>query len=190
MESLEDEEYRKEHEKEFQEALSNAESITPWRKSLLPHEQNLLEKGELQNVTHKGSSSLWLEAPSSTPPDGKTLVYRPMGDLEVKYLLDNNQLPDTQPYQAIIAGYVGRWYANKYLTGKKWTDTKPSTIVEFVTPTELVETLKKMQCKVEDGAISMGLGNKAGKGLPLFNKSIAEGNTSWRIVKVKRNKKK
>ena len=31
-----------------------------------------------------------------------------------------------------------------------------------------------IQHKVEDGAISMGLGNEAGKGLPLFNQVLAK----------------
>jgi hypothetical protein len=35
----------------------------------------------------------------------------------------------------------------------------------------------------------MGLGNKAGKGLPMFNESMKSGQTTWRIVKVKRMKK-
>jgi hypothetical protein len=61
--------------------------------------------------------------------------------------------------------------------------------VEFLAPLTLIETLKGMQMKVEDGALSMGLGDKAGGGLPLFNESIKSGDTTWRIVKVKRNKK-
>lgn len=63
--------------------------------------------------------------------------HRPMGDLEVKYLIEHKLLPDTQPYQAIIEGQVGRAYATKYLTGKKWTDTHPTTVVEFTTPVEV-----------------------------------------------------
>ena len=109
-----------------------------------------------------------------------------MGDAEVTYLWENKFLPDTQPYQAIIEGPVGRWYSNKYLNGAKWTDTNPSTIVEFVVPIELIEILKTMQTKIEDGAMSMGLGHKAGKGLGLFNQSMKDGKTTFRIVKVKR----
>jgi hypothetical protein len=86
-----------------------------------------------------------------------------------------------------VEGHSGRWYSNKYLNGKKWTDTHPSTIVEFTAPSELIETLKKMQIKIEDGVMSMGLGHKAGKGLGLFNQSIKDGATTFRIVKVKRN---
>jgi hypothetical protein len=62
--------------------------------------------------------------------------------------------------------------------------------VEFTCPEKLIETLKSIQMKAEDGALSMGLGHKAGGGLELFNKSIESGETTWRIVKVKRNHKK
>lgn len=177
-------------EAKLPDVTANAVSISGSLKRLLPHERALYESGELLNITHHGSSSIWLEAPSLVVPSGRTLVYRPMGDLEVLYLMEHGELPNTQPYQAIIEGETGRSYANKYLTGAKWTDTKPTTIVEFCAPTELIEALKQRQMKVEDGALSMGLGDKAGKGLPLFNESLRKGETTFRIVKVKRNKDK
>jgi len=49
--------------------------------------------------------------------------------------------------------------------------------------------LFEKQHKAEDGTISMGLGNKAGGCLNLFNDSVAKRFPSWRIVKVKRRKK-
>ncbi|KYR02810.1 hypothetical protein DLAC_00275 [Tieghemostelium lacteum] len=171
---------------DFEKAKEKADPITKYYKSLKPWEKELLDSGRLENITHHGATSVYLEAPSTIPTDGKTNVYRPMGDIEIEYLVTNGLLPDTQPYQAIIQGSVGRNYANKYLTGKKWTNTSPSTIVEFTCPVELVEQLKKIQIKVEDGALSMGLGSAAGGGLPLFNDSIANQQTSWRIVKIKR----
>ena len=174
----------------FLSAVSKAVPITGWLKRLLPHELALYNAGELQNITHHGSSSIWLEALSSTPDAGRTNVYRPMGDLEVRYLVEHGELPDTQPYQAIIEGDNGRLYANKYLTGAKWTNTSPTTIVEFCAPTALIEVLKERQVKVEDGALSMGLGDKAGKGLPLFNESMRNRETTYRIVKIKRSKEK
>jgi len=119
-----------------------------------------------------------------SPPT--TNAYRPMGDIELLFLLAHNALPSTQPYQAIIEGKAGRAYAEKYLTGAKWVNTAPTTVVEFSTPVALVNTLFTRQHKAEDGAVSMGLGDKAGGGLGLFNASIAEGATTWRIVKVKR----
>jgi hypothetical protein len=85
---------------------------------LLPHEIDLLDRELLVNITHHGANAVWLEAPSTIPIVGKCNVYRPMGDLEVEFLVKNNILPDTQPYQAIIEGPVGRWYSNKYLTGR------------------------------------------------------------------------
>lgn len=153
---------------------------------LLPHEQELLANGALRDVTHTGASSIWLEAGSTMPALGKTTVYRPMGDEEICYLVKHNQLPDTQPYQAIIEGPAGREYAEKYLSGRKWVDTCPTTVVEFTAPAELIAILYEMQHKPEDGVMSIGLGHKAGGGLPLFNQSIADGDTTWRIVKVKR----
>ncbi|KAJ3297738.1 hypothetical protein HK104_000149 [Borealophlyctis nickersoniae] len=133
---------------------------------------------------------MWLEAPLSDTPPGKTTVYRPMGDTETIYLVQHNVLPDTQPYQTIVEGARGWWYSNKYLTGQKKTNTHPSTVVEFTCPVELIEKLKTMQIKVEDGAMSMGLGCKAGGGLGMFNESMRNGETTYRIVKVKRAKKK
>ncbi|CAF1624590.1 unnamed protein product [Rotaria magnacalcarata] len=177
-------------ESNFQNALSKAVPINGWLKRLLPHERELYESGQLQNITHHGSSSIWLEAPSSLPQPEKTLVYRPMGDTEVIYLVEHGELPATQSYQAIIEDENGRLYSNKYLTGPKYVATHPTTIVEFCAPTELIEALKKIQMKVEDGALSMGLGHKAGKGLPLFNESMRKGDTTFRIVKIKRSKDK
>ncbi|KAK5577093.1 hypothetical protein RB653_002031 [Dictyostelium firmibasis] len=176
----------KENEKEFLKSLERSEPIGKGLKYLLPHERQLLDSGELKNITHRGSSSVWLESLSSVPPEGKINVYRPMGDLEIIFLVENGFLPNTQPYQAIIEGSNGRQYANKYLTGKKWTDTNPSTIVEFTCPIELIEHCKSIQTKIEDGAISIGLGNKAGNTLPFFNDSLKSTQTTFRIVKIKR----
>ena len=160
---------------------------------LLPHEQALLGSGDLRDVTHKGSTSRWLTAPSTSRqdlPEGHTLVYRPMGDAEVHHLLQYNELPSTQPYQAIIEGTVGRVYAEKYLRGHKKVDTSPTTVVEFCITCELVDTLMNIQHKVEDGAISMGLGDKAGGGLPLFNNELSRSPLGFRIVLVKRRTKR
>lgn len=178
--------YYDEEVKNFKKALARAVPIKKGLKQLLPHELELFNDGKLSNITHKGSTSVWLEAPSHLPPEGMTSVYRPMGDIEAVYLWENKELPETQPYQAIIEGSIGRNYADKYLTGKKYTDTMPSTIVEFIVPVDVIETLQSMQMKVEDGALSMGLGDKAGKGLPIFNAALREGRSSFRIVKVKR----
>jgi hypothetical protein len=175
---------------EFQGPLSKAVPIHSWLKRLLPHELVLYNTGALQNITHHGSSSIWLEAISLKPRPEQTTVYRPMGDTEVMYLVEHGQLPDTQPYQAIIEGENGRSYAKKYLTGAKWTNTRPTTVVEFCTSITLIETLKQKQMKIEDGALSMGLGCRAGKGLALFNDSMRNGETTFRIVMVKRSKDK
>jgi hypothetical protein len=86
-------EYGKLIEREYQKALSKAQPLSKGKKSLLPHEADLLERGELKNITHKGATSIWLEAPSSVPKKGQTNVYRPMGDTEVLYLLEHLQLP-------------------------------------------------------------------------------------------------
>merc|ERR1712139_322286 len=99
-------------------------------------------------------------------------------------------LPDTQPYQTIVVGNEGRIYAEKYLRGRKSVDSSPTTAMEFRAPRPLIQQLFTMQSKNEDGAISHGLGNKGGRGLPLFNASIRNGETSFRIVLVKRFEKK
>merc|ERR1712232_193202 len=137
------------------------------------------------DITHAGASSIWLSAESSTLVDESlTLVYRPMGDDECSYLLTNGILPDTQPYQTIVEGPGGRIYAEKYLRGHKSVDSSPTTVVEFLAPRTLIRQLFEMQSKNEDGAISHGLGNKGGRGLPLFNASLENGEISFRIVMV------
>ena len=168
--------------------------------NLLPHEKRLLQSGALHEATHAGASSIWLEAPSMqlTDPD-LCLVYRPMGDPELKHLLQNGVLPDTQPYQTIVEGEAGRKYAEKYLRGLKKASpsrplhSTPSTVVEFVVPRTLVQQLFAMQTKIEDGALSHGLGDKGGNGLPLFNACLRQGREtgaagSFRIVLVKRTR--
>merc|ERR1711865_481068 len=126
----------------------------------------------------------------STPPShihtSFVLVYRPMGDEECSHLLTHGILPDTQPYQTIVEGEEGRSYAEKYLRGHKSVDSSPTTVVEFTAPRSLIRRLFEMQSKNEDGAISHGLGNKGGRGLPLFNASLREGEATFRIVMVKR----
>lgn len=155
-------------------------------KYLLPHERSLLETGQLQDNTHQNASSVWLSSPScSETPDGTTLVYRPMGDVELAWLRETGLLPATQPYQAIIQGEVGRRYAEKFLNGRKKVDTHPSSVVEFAAPAELVERLFAEHTKVEDGALSCGLGSAAGRGLPSFNAALEAGEATWRIVTVK-----
>mmetsp|Transcript_37395 Transcript_37395/g.60890 ORF Transcript_37395/g.60890 Transcript_37395/m.60890 type:complete len:122 (+) Transcript_37395:3-368(+) len=114
------------------------------------------------------------------------MVYRPMGDKEMGYLREQGTLPATQPYQTIVEGEGGRIYAEKYLRGHKSVDTAPTTVVEFEVPRALWDTLFNMQHKAEDGAVSHGLGDKGGKGLPLFNAALCNGEATWRIVLVKR----
>lgn len=65
-------------------------------------------------------------------------------------------------------------------------DTDVTTIVEFVVPCSVVNELFDIQHKAEDGVISMGLGNKAGNGLSLFNEALRKPGCSYRIVMVKR----
>merc|ERR1712079_237130 len=104
------------------------------------------------------------------------------GDLECGHLLAHGLLPDTQPYQTIVEGEEGRAYAEKYLRGHKSVDSSPTTVVEFVAPRALVARLFAMQSKNEDGAISHGLGDKGGHGLPLFNEGLQSGATTFRFV--------
>lgn len=128
---------------------------------LLPHEKQLLDDGKLVDITHLNTSS-------SEPQYGFVNVYRVMGDTELLYLLENLELPSTQPYQAIVEGSDGRKYMEKYLGGQKYVATSPTTVIEFTIRKELKDKLFAMQHKIEDGVISMGLGNKAGNGLVYF----------------------
>eukprot|EP01091_Cochliopodium_minus_P002702 TRINITY_DN12555_c0_g1_i1.p1 TRINITY_DN12555_c0_g1~~TRINITY_DN12555_c0_g1_i1.p1 ORF type:complete len:168 (+),score=40.93 TRINITY_DN12555_c0_g1_i1:132-635(+) len=155
-------------------------------KYLLPHEKELLNKNLLKDISHPNSSSIWLECNCSEPIEGQTTVYRVMGDLELLYLMENNKLPDSQPYQTIVEGENGRRYVEKYLKGQKKVDSLPTTVVEFIIPIDTLKLLFSMQQKIEDGAISHGLGSKGGGGLNIFNQNLI----SWKIVTVKRNEKK
>lgn len=156
---------------------------------LLPHETALVAAGSLQDITHGKSSAIWLSADSTDVDEGsgQTTVYRHMGDPEVAYLLQHGTLPATQPYQTIVEGQKGRDYCEGYLRGHR----KPSgniitTVVEFLAPKALIDQLFAMFKKAEDGCFSHGLGDKGGKGLPLFNASLSSGETTFRIVLVKR----
>jgi len=180
---------------------------------LLPHERELVERGLLTDVTHEGATAVWLHAESTLPgsighgagsggstgavdssgassscaePVPMTAVYRPMADPELHHLLKHGVLPSTQPYQTIVRGAPGRAYAEKYLRGAKWVDSSPTTVVEFLCATSLIDTLFAMQCKPEEGTLSHGLGDKGGKGLEQFNASLASGASRHRIVLVKR----
>ena len=154
---------------------------------LLPHEATLLEQGLLVDISH-GGSNIWLkgEAHEGLLSLMMTVVYRPMGDFEVLHLVKHGTLPSTQPYQAIMEGEAGRRYAEKYLKGIKRVDTSPTTVVEFTAPRAFIEGLFRNQSKIEDGAMSTGLGNKAGKGLAAFNSRLLDGSITYRIVLVKR----
>jgi len=148
----------------------------PWRrrgirkkskasKSLLqPHERALVASGELSNVTHPGALAVWLEAASK----------------EVSWWSTTN-CQRRSPTRPFPEGPAGRRYSEKYLTGHKWVDTAPTTVIEFDCPSQLIEELFAIQHKPEDGALSMGLGHKAGGGLPLFNQSLANGATTWNV---------
>jgi len=157
-------------------------------KSLLMHERSLLDNGDLVNITHNKSTSGWLvgQLTPVSPCDLTTTVYRPMGDIELMYLLEHKTLPTTQPYQAIIEGATGFKYSGKYLNGAKKVDTSPTTIVEFVVPKDFLAHMLSIQSKVEDGAISVGLGGKAGNCIGMFNELMSNGVIQFRIVKVKR----
>jgi hypothetical protein len=153
---------------------------------LLKHEKELLQNGLIKNITHKSSSSIWLRTESSNVAQPYVNVYRVMGDSELMYLLNNKQLPSTQPYQAIVAGEEGRNYMEKYLHGLKHVDTNPTTVVEFTIVQTLYDTLFTIQHKIEDGVISIGLGKYAGNSLDLFNNDLANNTSQFKIVTVKR----
>lgn len=151
---------------------------------LLPHEKDLLKAGALIDVSHPGAKHIWLRCDSAYE-NNRISIYRHMGDIEFKYLLENNQLPSTQPYQTITKGEEGRRYCEKYLKGFKKVNTSITTIVEFMVDKNLIDKLFSIQSKIEDGTISHGLGSKAGRTLDMFNKSLKE-TTTWKIVMVKR----
>jgi hypothetical protein len=157
-------------------------------KLLLAHELKLFDSGQLVNVTHAKASSITLVAACGSAAAGRTLVYRPMGDEEVQYLVDNGALPETQPYQAIIRGHAGRSYADKFVVGAKQVDTHPSSIVEFNMPTALIDALFAIQHKAEDGALSHGLGRAAGRTVAQFNAALTNGSGWFRVVKVRRRR--
>lgn len=158
---------------------------------LLPHEVALLSAGELQDVTHHNASSKWLFAEStdeSTLDPGRVLIYRHMGDTEFAHLLTQNQLPDTQPYQTITRSQEGRSYCESYLRTNKFVNTSPTTVVEFNCKKAMIDHFYEIQRKPEEGTLSHGLGDKAGKTLPVFNAALLSGDSTWRVVLIKRGK--
>lgn len=171
---------------DVEQLRARAQALGKGSKLLLPHEAALLADGKLVNVTHAKASSIVLLAPCSPVALGRTLLYRPVGDAELKHLVEHGVLPSTQPYQAVVRGHGGRTYADKFVDGVKKNDTHPTTVVEFDVSTELVERLFQKQHKAEDGALSHGLGHAAGHTLPLFNEALATKQATYRIVRVKR----
>jgi len=162
---------------------------------LKKHEKELLESGELKEVTWKNARARHLSADSTEPPPKRVCVYRHMGDEEFEFLLTNGILPgaddiDWLVYQTIVEGKGGRDYCEKYFSGSKKSTPTKTTIVEFICKEKFVHELFEMQSKVEDGCLSHGLGPKAGHEkaptLPSFNKRIKNGKITWRIVRVKR----
>ncbi len=172
-------------------------------RELLPHEAELVETGVLRCVTHVGARCHVFEAEPgcsrraasaeqarALAEKDTTLVYRHMADKELAVLLERHQLPATQPYQTIVRGDEGLRYCRKYITGKKRVDTDITTIVEFCAPSKLVEQLFAVFHKAEDGCVSTGLGDKAGKTLPLFNAALADGSIVFCPIVVKRAMRK
>jgi len=171
--------------------------------AILPHERELLQRGTLEDTSHKGASARWLTLPAqfhtvtgmarllnlTSDLDAKITVFRHMSDVEFAFLRENNQLPDTQPYQTIVCGEEGFNYCMKYFTGIKKVDSNPTTIVQFLVDKLLIDELFQMQAKAEDGVMSHGLGDKGGKGLPKFNEALEKGQIQWVIRLVKRNGK-
>ena len=162
---------------------------------LRPHEKGMLARGELVDLTHRNASSFHLRAESGVPGEGRALLYRHMGDREAEFLMREGVLPDTQPYQTVTRGENGRAYCEKYLFGRKKVNTAPTTVFEFDVPAALADRLWEMQHKPEDGCLSHGLGDKGGRGLPLFNECLAReaaeagGARRFRVVTVKRARK-
>lgn len=159
---------------------------------------DLLQAGAIKDVTHTNASSNWLYAPSTTILEEaqhdnaddnilKCCCYRHMGDIELQFLLQTHQLPDTQPYQTLTRNEEGRRYCEMYLRSNKYVDTCPTTVVEFLCPKALIDDLYRIQSKIEDGTMSHGLGNKAGKTLSRFNEALARGEITWRLVLIKRS---
>ena len=131
-------------------------------------------------------------APAADPAQFQ-LVYRHMCDAEFSVLRETGLLPSTQPYQTIVCGDSGFGYCMKYFTEKKKyigqkddSSDKKSTFVVFAVESTLVDSLFAMQSKAEDGVLSHGLGDKGGKGLPVFNAALLEGRIRWAVRLVKR----
>ena len=89
----------------------------------------------------------------------------------------------TQPYQAIIEGSRGCICSEKYLSGTKWTNTHPSTVVEFVAQRRSSSRCSHANSGRWSAVVRTG---RQGGRLAEFNSHIANGGTTWRIVKVKR----
>ena len=142
---------------------------SPPKAGLWPHEKALLESGALTEISHKGASSVLLQAPQlgeqapeaeleafenmaqedearkAVESEEMVSIYRHMTDKECSYLRERGRLPDSQPYQTIVEGTEGFEYCKKYFCGKKKVTPPVSTIVEFMCPRSLVDRLFAMQ---------------------------------------------
>jgi hypothetical protein len=94
-----------------------------------------------------------------------------------------------EPYQTIVRGEEGFNYCKKYFGGGKRVDSNVTCIVEFECEEKMVADLFSRFSKAEDGCMSTGLGHKAGKTLSIFNDCLKRGETTFRIVFVRRLKK-
>jgi hypothetical protein len=89
-------------------------------RELWPHEAALVKEGLLCDITHSGSPHVIFEATSlGTKDKEQCVVYRHMGDVELRFLLEHNALPESQPYQTIVRGEEGIRYCKKYFGGGK-----------------------------------------------------------------------
>ena len=86
-------------------------------------------------------------------------------------------------------GEEGFNYCKKYFGGGKRVDSNVTCIVEFECEEKMVADLFSRFSKAEDGCMSTGLGHKAGKTLSIFNDCLKRGETTFRIVFVRRLKK-
>lgn len=86
-----------------------------------------------------------------------------MGDTELKFLVEHNELPDTQPYQTLVEGSNGLDYCMKYFMGKKYVDIEVVTIIEFKCVKQLTESLFRTFHKAEEGCLSTVYGTRLEK---------------------------
>jgi hypothetical protein len=142
-------------------------------------------------------------------PLARTKCYRSMADAELLHLVAHNEMPSTLPFQTLFHGRPGLNYCACRLKENDQSNKNgasaygnATTVVEFDCDENFVDRLVSIQCKVlenEDTAkkqdhdtviLTHSMGFRASRTLWLLNDALKRGDITWRIIMVKRPRRR